>query len=54
MHRFSSFFNSMREGNRNEVPGTKLQVELLGGFALNEKDHCCKRISQFVTAEAPE
>lgn len=54
MRRFSSFFNSTREGTTETKSWDQQQVDLLREFAFNKKDCCCKYISQFVTAEVPK
>jgi hypothetical protein len=48
---FVSLFNSTQEGNRNKAVGPNFSLNIVGNLHLTRKDHCCKYIFQFVTAE---
>lgn len=48
---FSNLFSSTEEGNRSKVAGPRCSLNISGNLHLTRKDHCCKYIFQFVTAE---
>lgn len=44
-------FSSTQEGNRNKAVRPNFSLNISGNLHLTRKDHHCKYIFQFVTAE---